>query len=70
MVRVKWWGNGSKHFDGLERDVAAKYVHKEDLDGIEVGSTIRVKWGRSARTWTAVVVAANVSLPAETEAET
>ncbi len=37
MVRVKWWRNGSKRFDGLKQDIAAKYIHMDILDKMEVG---------------------------------
>ncbi len=54
MVWVRWEGNGSTRYDGRVQDIAHRFVVKEDVVGMAVGSTISVQWGR--RRWAAVVV--------------
>ncbi len=48
MVRVKW---GGQRFN-IER----RFILSEYLDGMAVGSTIKMRWGKQSRVWTAVVV--------------
>ncbi len=56
MIRLKWSGNGSSHYDGKVQDVERRFVVAEDHEELGVGSTVRVWWGRQERQWAAVVV--------------
>ena len=56
QIRLRWEGNSSPRYDGVTQDVALKYVFREDLVNIEVGSIVRVKWGRRSRVWKGIVV--------------
>ncbi len=56
MIRLKWSGNGSSRYDGKTQDVERRFVMAEDQEEMAAGSTVRVRWGRQGRTWSAVVV--------------
>ncbi len=56
MVRVKWGGNDSSRYDGKTQDIERRFILSEYLDGMAVGSTIKLRWGKQSRIWTAVVV--------------
>ncbi len=60
-VRVRWEGTSSTRYDGLEQDIPRRYVVDEDVDEIAAGSTIRIKWGKKARIWRAVVMLVDVT---------
>jgi len=53
QIRLKWEGNSSPHYDGVTQDVAREHMFPKDL---HIGQTVRVKWGRSLKVWTGVVM--------------
>ena len=59
MVRLRWEGNGSTCYDGKTQDVAVRFLVPEvgnKTTTVQVGNTVRVRWGRQSRVWKAVVV--------------
>ncbi len=56
MVRVKWQGKDLLRYDGKTQDIKRRDIMSEYQDGMAVGSTVRMHWGRKSRIWTAVVV--------------
>lgn len=53
-LTIKWVGNNSPKYDGVVHLIDAKHVHPDDAANMEVGRTVRVKWG--GRTWRGEVV--------------
>ncbi len=56
MVRVKRQGKDSLRYDGKTQDIKRRFIMSEYQDGMAVGSTVRMHWGRKSRIRTAVVV--------------
>ena len=53
-IYIKWCGNGSIRFDGVENEIPLKTVFLEDAVSLEVGKIVRVKWG--GKVWRGEVV--------------
>ena len=47
-VRVRWFGNGSRRYDGKTEDVEVDAIIEEDRVGLAVGRTVRMPCGASA----------------------
>ena len=45
-VRVRWFGNGSRRYDGKTEDVEVDAIIEEDRVGLAVGRTVRMPWGQ------------------------
>ncbi len=59
LVRVKWHGNKSSRYDGKVQDMQRRLSEAQD----QVGIAVKVRWGRQARLWTAVMVSPLEDLP-------
>ena len=57
QVRVRWFGNKSSKYDGRVEDVDFDDIVEEDQEGLCVGKSIRIPWGRDRRLWTGEVLA-------------
>lgn len=54
QVRVRWFGNNSRHYDGRVEDVRTDDIIEDQRQGLRVGNTVRVQWGD--RMWTGEVL--------------